>query len=505
MFPTPEKLTEIASLPAGKLGEVPFAQVLRALAENQRTCILEIRRRRLVKRIAVELGVPVACESNLVHERFGPFLVGIGRITEAQFATSFSESITRDEPLGEILVEKGFLSLDQLFRLLQQCLAKQLLDGFTWIDGDFSLLHDEMNVHAPLKVRVHQLIMTGITRFAPQQQADAAVMTMIGTDLALHPFPSVPLEDLRLDQRSMRVVELLEERPRSLSELGQEIEGGIEDVTRSVFALGTLGFLIEAKRREEIESTGRITQPVPRITVQVDDGVRKDDVMRLFLAHRRLDAFELLGLEDSASETRIDQAFLDFAQRYSPLRFLDGELQSVQEQAQELLLAGSRAYAEVSDKQQRESLVYRRRMRQEEAEREKRVGPSRIQTDLLDPEAQYRKGQQLMEAGESSQALQYLEFAADCDPQNGLYRAQLACCRYRCDPKSAQKVLKHLVETHRIDPGCGLAYLYAGEIASDLGMYDHAETLLREASKLLSPDRRPIERLKELSAKRKGR
>ena len=503
MFPTPEKLAEIAASPGGKLAEVSFAQILRALAENRLSCVLEIRRRRLIKRIAVESGVPVACESNLVHERFGPFLVSIGRLSEQDFTTSFSESITKDVPLGEILVEKGLITLEQLYRLLQQCLAKQLLDGFTWTDGDFSLLHDEMQVHAPLKVRVHQLIVTGVTRFAPQELVDSAVMTLIGQRLALHPSPVVAAEELRLDKCSRGLVALLQESPLSMSALVEGVGLEMEEVSRSIYALGTLGLLVDAESAAKLEDQvpGRTTQPIPVVRELPDGGVTSEDVMRLFLSYRRLDAFELLGLDPSATEAQIDAAFFVFSRRFSPLRFADGALESVQEQGQELFLSGARAYAVLCDKEQRESLIYRRERREKEAGKEERVGPSRIHTDLLDPEAQYRKGLKLLEKGDHQRALQYLEFATDCDPQNGLYRAQLAHCRYCIDPSSAQSVLKHLVETHRVDPGCGLAYLYAGEIAGDLEMFDHAETLLREAGKLLAPDRRPIEKLKELSAK----
>ena len=69
-----------------------------------------------------------------------------------------------------------------------------------------------------------------------------------------------------------------------------------------------------------------------------------------------------------------------------------------------------------------------------------------IKTDLLDSESQYKKGKALMDAGKHREALMLLEFAADCDPQNGVYAAELAYCRFlvtlgprRPRPQGAQR------------------------------------------------------------------
>ena len=96
-----------------------------------------------------------------------------------------------------------------------------------------------------------------------------------------------------------------------------------------------------------------------------------------------------------------------------------------------------------------------------------------------------------------------LEFASDCDPQNSLYAAELAWCRFLNSSAAAPKAVKELQETLRRDPNCGLAAYYAGEIERQVGNYAEAEDHLRRAIKLMSPDRRPIDALKSLSTERK--
>ena len=126
-----------------------------------------------------------------------------------------------------------------------------------------------------------------------------------------------------------------------------------------------------------------------------------------------------------------------------------------------------------------------------------------IKTDLLDSEAQFKKGKAAMEAGKYRDAVMLLEFASDCDPQNGIYAAELAWCRFLNSSAAAPQAIRELQETLRRDQNCGLAAFYAGEIERQVGNYDEAENHLRRAIKLMSPDRRPIDALKTLSTERK--
>ena len=128
----------------------------------------------------------------------------------------------------------------------------------------------------------------------------------------------------------------------------------------------------------------------------------------------------------------------------------------MQEKARDLFLAGARAFAELMDVELRNTLLFRRRTLREERAR-KPTASFAIKTDLLDAESQYKKGKALMDGEKYREALMLLEFAADCDPQNGLYAAELAHCRFLGSSANAGRALKELAETLRRDPNCGLA------------------------------------------------
>ena len=528
MIPTAEQLDAIARRPEGDLREVPFAALLKALAAHEKSVTLEIRRGQLTKAIVFEYGVPVDCRSNLIHETLGRFMVAQGKLSEEENAACLRESVTRGVQFGEVLRERNLVDSSELFRILQQNLAKKLLDGFTWTEGEYEIRPDTPEVGSPLKVRVPQLILTGITRFTPQEEVNAGVWPLAGRRLVVHPNPLwFPLGRLKLTGPQRKVVAALAE-PHTVREVSDSSEVSFEEVTRLVYALAVLGAVLP---EEELPESERESGP-PKWAREADPETRaelpgaekpepaggseplsekeaanlRNQVMEAYLVHRKQDAFDLLEVPEEAGVAAIRERFLLYAHRYAPWRYRRPELAGIQEEAEDLFVAGAKAFGELMDPEQRNTLLYRRKVLAEERQRAQPPPDFKIQTDLLDPEKQYEKGRELFEAGSHRDALEHFEFAADCDPQNGLYRAEAAHCRYLLAPESqAEASLAELGEALRIDPHCGLAALYAGEIHRHLGNWDQGERYLRRANQLMVPDRRPIEALKLLAKERKSR
>jgi hypothetical protein len=522
VIPTPEQLDAISQMEAGTLQEVPIAPLLLAQAVHRRTGVLEIRRRQVWKRVAFDHGVPVDCRSNLAHETLGRYMVIEGKLSDEDFTAALGRSASRGVPLGEELLERGLVTPDDLFRILQANLAKKLLDLFTWREGDFQTDGDLPTAESSLKIKVPQLILTGVTKLAPQEEVDMAVGPLVGQRLCLHPSPPIPLEEIRLSQRQTQLVEAA--RPgRRMGEIAEVTGLSVDEISRLLYALMVLGLIVPESRlpKSSLSSTGSFrapilktppstaaTQPVPIPVIPppaVDPGEserRRNDVMQAYLVYRRQDAFDLLGVPEEATLAVVHEKFLEFARRFAPWSFQTPELSGVEEKARDLFLAGAQAYGELTDAEKRNTLLFRRKTLREERAR-KAPSMHQIKTDLLDSEAQFRKGKAALEAGKPKEALMLLEFASDCDPQNSLYAAELAWCRFLNSSAAAPKAIKDLQETLRRDPNCGLAAYYAGEIERQVGNYDEAEDHLRRAIKLMSPDRRPIDALKSLSTERK--
>jgi len=503
MVTASRQVEELARIKHGTLNEVPFGLLLHATAVAERSVVLEIKRKQVCKEITFEDGAPIDCQSNLAHETLSRFLVLTKRLDESTFSTCFAESCAREVPFGDILIEKELFTAEELIKLLQQNLARKLLDGFTWREGDFKVHSDFPTVFSPLKVNVAQLIIIGITRFATQQQVDACIGPLIGKPLALNPEPFYPATEIKLTPRQQPLYDALAERHLRIDELAASGDLPYEELTRLLYALTLTDIVVAEERLPMQEPAPTLTPAAPtQAQVKQQPGTeitqqQREELLQLVLNYRRLDPFELLELSSDASVTQIQEHYVAFAKRCAPWQ-LD---ETLKDKARDLFLAGARAYARLIDPESRQHLIEQRQPKARQAVPLR--DQFRLTTTLLDPDVQFRRGRALMNSGEYDKALVQLEYAADLDAQNATYLAELAYCRFLRSPMAAgPQALEELKQAHRIDPRCGLALFYQGEVHRQLGLFDEAEELLRLSIKPMAPDRRPINALRRLSAQR---
>ncbi len=544
MIPRPEQLETIARVTEGDLTEIPFAVLLHSMAVTRRSAVLELARKAVTKVVILEQGVPVECRSNLLHETLGQVLVDREMITDEQRQRCLNQSVSGERHLGEILIDHALITPSELFHVLQQTLARKLLHIFTWRNGTFRVFPGLEHVESPFKIKTAQLIVTGVSRFALEDEVRDTMDPLREVKLSLELRPPYWLADIRLTADQKDLIDRLRDG-KSIEELAAESAIPDEKLIRFLYALMVIGVVRpeewspqhkSEKKRETSsgESTLRLlaTQPLEVLT-DADEVIEEEadtapirpaaawtrvstteeaidaervsnEVMEIYLRYRELDAFDLLGVaNESASPAEIEEKYIEFSRKFAPWRFLTDELAHLLEKVQDLFLASGRAYGELSDPGRRTLLVARRHRLLEE-KRKEMESRTALRKEFLDSELQFKKGRALMRRGLHAEALQQLELAHDCDPQHSKYRAELAYCRFLVAPEDADKCLVELSETVRLDPECGLAVYYAGLIENKLGHAAQADALIRKALKMRIPDRRSIEALKVLKSLRGG-
>jgi len=495
ILPTPETLRRIANARGGDLRTAPFGALLLALYREKRSCVVDVRRKHLRKRILIENGSPLECRSNVLHDTFSYYLREAGHLSQENYETCTKEALRRGIPVGEVLLSRGLLTSEQILSLLQKLLAKVLLDVFAWADGSFLILDQTPEIQAPLKLRVEQLVLTGGSRFTPQVQVEQALSGLAGAEIAAYSegqsrYGTYLPSSIRLGATDREVVKALRREPLSLRDLTMLLQGDETKVQRSVYALAQLGVLDFAERVSATANVATFPELVspPEAAPSTRSALSKEELCHLYLDHRRMNPFRLLDVEETATPEVIEAAYLLRSQAIG--EWIANENRKTANQARELQLAIARAFGELSD-------VDRATELRDEAQSNPSSEPPVI-PDLLDPSEHYSQGVEQMESGDYNTALSNLEIASDCNPQRGLYRAQAAYCLFMKSKDHAAEALEILVDTHRLDPTCGLAFLYAGEVMAALERFEEAEESLRTASKLMAPDRRPIEKLREM-------
>ena len=383
MIPRPDDFEAIARRREGRLSEIPFAVLLLAHFRTERSLALELKRGPVAKRISLEAGIPVDCRSNLAHETLGRHLVSANRLSDEDFHSSLALSAAREVPLGEILLERSLIGAEELFRFLQQNLAKKLLDLFTWTDGEFRVVDERIAADSSLRVRVPQLILTGVVRFAPPEQVAAAVAPLVGKTLSLEPESVELLSELKLNEAQAQICVALRPGLR-IDQLAETTRLSYEEISRDLYALALLGVVHAGDRpatrpiptkvapspqaapsAPEIPSAAPPPRapsepqrtPSPPPPSPAVDEKRREELMQLFLSYRRLDPFDLLALPEDAPPRAIDLKYLELSERCAPWNY-SGDLQ---EKAREVFLAVARAYSQLADTEQRTALAFRRR------------------------------------------------------------------------------------------------------------------------------------------------
>ena len=142
------------------------SDLLQFLAAGRKTGTLKIARGAIVKEIYFETGVIVGSKSNDPKELLGQVLLHYGKIVEDQLQTAMEIQRHSGGKLGVILVERSFVTPDDVMDALRTRTLEIIYDLFIWEEADFEFFDDEAVPADLIRIRVDatSVIMDGIYR-----------------------------------------------------------------------------------------------------------------------------------------------------------------------------------------------------------------------------------------------------------------------------------------------------------------------------------------------------
>ncbi len=548
LSPTRAQLVTILGRRDGSLADEPYPLLLLAFAVAEKSAVLTLMRPPLEKAIVFDAGVIIDCYSNIATETLGRFLVAAGRISEQDHQSCVAESAARRIPFEEILTARKLVSSSELYRLLQQNLVRNLLDPFSWSNAKYEISLEAPPVESSLRIRVPQLIVTGITKVEPQESIDAALADAGNLALGLPVETLIAADEIRLSPEQQAVVDAAKSGT-VLADLRRTSAIPADELHRAIYSLTLIGAvtlkqpapaqaaaeapsldnvpffeldipepLLTKTQSQSAQAATPAAAPPQKTEPEPVAAAAAEEVMAAYLSFRRKDAFDLLNLPPTAGMVQITRAFLETAERFIPSKFPTTAPDGLHEKAQEVFLAAALAYAELFDPIRRKAVAEKRSKKETESVQsgaapwdasapppvEAQPVPAKTEPGrrprgaMIDPEALWRQGRQLADAGKIRDALSYFEMAAESDAQNGNYAAEVAYCKYQLTISPATAALSNLKNAMRIDQRAGLAYLYTGKIHAMLGNKIEAESYLRRAVSLMPRDRRAADALNAL-------
>lgn len=166
--PPPEALHEAAARRGtrhGALGDT-LPGLINAFYLARETGELSVQKGKVKKVVYFEAGTPVFALSNLAADRFGQFLVRVGKIRPEQLIDVAVVARASGRRTGDVLVERGLLKETERLYYIGQQVKAVIYSLFGWEEGTFELSFREKARGEAIKLDVHpgNLIIRGVKK-----------------------------------------------------------------------------------------------------------------------------------------------------------------------------------------------------------------------------------------------------------------------------------------------------------------------------------------------------
>ncbi|HVE86002.1 MAG TPA: response regulator [Myxococcales bacterium] len=133
---------------------------------SKETGELGVQRGKVKKVVYFEKGTPVFALSNLAADRFGQFLVRVGKIKPEQLQDAAQVAAASRRRTGDVLVERGLLQETERLYYVGQQVKAIIYSLFGWEDGTYLMSFKDKATAESIKLDVHpaNLIVRGVKK-----------------------------------------------------------------------------------------------------------------------------------------------------------------------------------------------------------------------------------------------------------------------------------------------------------------------------------------------------
>ena len=187
-----------------------LTDLLQFLAAGRKSGTLRFDRDNVSKQVYFENGLIVGSKSNDPREYLGQVLLHYGKVDESQLQAAREMQRTSGAKLGEVLVQQGFLSEEEVLGILKTRTLDAIYDLFVWDEGEFEFYDDEPLPSDLIVIEVEPttVIMEGIYRLDEL----ARYRTLVPSDRSLIELGPGWTSSLKLGKEYRRILYFVEKR-----------------------------------------------------------------------------------------------------------------------------------------------------------------------------------------------------------------------------------------------------------------------------------------------------
>src|SRR5689334_25084286 len=254
-----------------------LTDLLQFLAAAQKSGTLKFDQGKITKQIYFKNGTIVGSKSNDPREYLGQVLLHYGKVDEIQLKVAREMQRTTGAKLGEVLVEQGFLTEDDVLQILKTRTLDAIYDLFVWNDGDFEFYDDDPLPDDLLLIEVEptNVIMEGIYRI----DEFARYRTLVPSDRTILELNEGSTSSLKLGKEFRQVLFFVEKR-MSVAEICYHMHASSFHVYGQLYTLISEGLA---------RVVGELPEETPVTVAEVED-LPESVTEMVWSAERKLDS-----------------------------------------------------------------------------------------------------------------------------------------------------------------------------------------------------------------------
>jgi len=486
----------------GTIGRGQFAAVLRSLVANLTDGRLEVRTGDARRSLWIDAGQVRAVVSDREEEKLGRWLVTRGVLDPGAMAVALLRQ-PEGVRFGAHLVQEGLLEVGRLQEELE-ALAVTIVSRLILPPCSYTFFPDE---RLPLDTATLEMTTASLIVAAVRKVDDIAGLDNFIEPLhylrecedallrfqrvALNPHEAYLLSRIdgtRTAVQLRRVAPLPEDEfVRSLAALlaAGVVEATLQPVAKAIYC---------PPPSSEPERNGNGALQFSRREQR-----EQEDVLRLARELPSRDLYQRLGLTPGATQTQIEQRYLERAKLYHPDRANEPHLRLLRRELASIQTALRQAYETLSNPERRAGYDEEMRLRRERFGGGADDEGERQEARLAVARANVRRAQEAVRAGDVGLAVQLLDQAVRFDPQpESLFL--LAKLEFK-NPMWTQRGLDHLRQAVTVAPTFTDAWLELARFWARRGRADRASQCL---DRILVYDPRNADALAEKAALKGG-
>lgn len=463
----------------GALKEFLVPELILGISSKESTGILKLTHKSVKKKVYFQKGKPVFVDSSLPSETLGQFLTRRGLLPLQNLAKWLPLIEGSDSMVATNLVREKFMDEETIIDALVEHQEERLTNTFPWFEGSFEFTYDTdwPKTIMILPLQSHRIVFSGIVHWYDS--------TLVSSWMGLNELSTLrrersPSSDHVLSHLAYQILFELW-APQTLKALGKSTGIPMKTLLPAAYALiiskwASLEFLLQKEKTKK--PTVKPEKKPPKKKQETPTNWKlliEEDFSRL----GNLDYYELLGIDENASEVEITKAYLDRTARYSKEsvtmeHFQDKEL--LQKISQ--ILAWIRtAYDTLLDPTIRDAY------KKEKTERK----AQKIKADIMETDQVVLRAMSEMHEGNPKKAIEILEDRAKLKPFHptvaGWYGWALFNEHREKNLNDALSLISKAIEQDPSDPHL---YYFLGEISAHSQKWKEAESAYLQAVRLQS-------------------